>query len=54
MTNLSAMPRVMQGGAEADRRAPVGLGAQADIGRCTLIDWSSPTATHTANIDEPP
>lgn len=26
----------------------------ADSGRCTLIDCSSPTAIHTANIDEPP
>lgn len=28
--------------------------AQALIGRCTLIDWSSPTATQTANIEDPP
>lgn len=31
-----------------------GRGGYADIGRCTLIDCSSPTATHTANIAEPP
>ena len=31
-----------------------GAPAQAVIGRCTLIDWSSPMATQTANIDDPP
>lgn len=31
-----------------------GVTGYADIGRCTVIDWSSPTAIHTANIDEPP
>jgi hypothetical protein len=28
--------------------------AYADMGRWTLIDCNNPTATHTANIDEPP
>ncbi|BDE39383.1 hypothetical protein SLITK23_26280 [Streptomyces lividans] len=26
----------------------------ADIGLCTVIDWSRPTAIQTANMEEPP
>ncbi|SFK36413.1 hypothetical protein SAMN05192584_105235 [Streptomyces pini] len=31
-----------------------GPGAQAETGRCTRIDWSSPMAIQTANIEVPP
>ncbi|SCE57928.1 hypothetical protein GA0115252_17005 [Streptomyces sp. DfronAA-171] len=34
------------------RRSPPPV--QADSGFCSLIDWSSPTAIHTANIEVPP
>ncbi len=29
-------------------------GGQADMGRCIRIDCSRPTASHVANIEEPP
>ncbi|GAA3498073.1 hypothetical protein GCM10019016_051760 [Streptomyces prasinosporus] len=51
-------PNVVAGSAE--RQVPPRTGGvrsacpYADIGRCTLIDWSRPTASHTANMDDPP
>lgn len=42
------------GGASRARIRCAGGVRYADMGRCTLIDWSSPTAAQTANMDEPP
>nr|BFD84871.1 hypothetical protein StreXyl84_42720 [Streptomyces sp. Xyl84] len=46
-----ARRRPAAGPAPGRVRCPV---RYADMGRCTLIDCSRPTATHTANMDEPP
>ena len=55
----SGGPRDLRTERAAHRDEPCAPGrpagdAQADTGRCIRIDWSSPMAIQTANIEEPP